>query len=523
MILLIVDDETPTRSGLRTAIDWASLGISRVIEASDGEEGLQAVRREHPDIILSDVRMPRMDGVTMLEKVRAVCPETVFIFMSGFSDKDYLMAAIRLGAVSYVEKPLNFTEVRGAVSDAVQRCLRIAQEKEAITAADTVRVRELALKFTDPSPDAVTDRDLSYFDKYGSADVFSSAATLLLSLDQRCDLPGDFLPALENAFHERLKMKHLHFAAAQKHPYLFVFHLFRKDGLSEAALLDAAESLLASLSRKEPAYIAAGPAVKGVRRLYSSYSSAVLTLQHAFFFPPGTILYGYGNKILTRPSFAAAHTGPAPEDLFPRITEAWSSEQPMEAQTVLSEFFTCLSGRSDLLVRQVRTLYFRLAGALSEIRAGKQFRSQDPASSAALDSMELCFCLGEMHRVLVMLSASYFEDLKSHSAERSVADLIRNYIMQHYADPLLSTKEISDHVNLSASYACTVFKNETGKTLNQFITEFRMEKAKELLRDPRSHITGIAQLVGYNDGNYFGKAFKKYTGLSPSEYREGNL
>ena len=132
MILLIVDDETPTRSGLKTAIDWASLGITRVIEASDGEEGLQAVRREHPDIILSDVRMPRMDGVTMLEKVRAVCPETVFIFMSGFSDKDYLMAAIRLGAVSYVEKPLNFTEVRGAVSDAVQRCLRIASFSWAI-------------------------------------------------------------------------------------------------------------------------------------------------------------------------------------------------------------------------------------------------------------------------------------------------------------------------------------------------------------------------------------------------------
>ena len=84
----------------------------------------------------------------------------------------------------------------------------------------------------------------------------------------------------------------------------------------------------------------------------------------------------------------------------------------------------------------------------------------------------------------------------------------------------LSVKDISEHVYLSTSYVCTLFKTETHQTLNQYITEYRMEKAKQLLSDPRYKITDISSKVGYSDGNYFSKSFKKIVGLSPSEYRE---
>ena len=83
--------------------------------------------------------------------------------------------------------------------------------------------------------------------------------------------------------------------------------------------------------------------------------------------------------------------------------------------------------------------------------------------------------------------------------------------------------DISSHVFLSSSYVFNFFKNETGQTLNQYLTEFRMEKAKLLLRDARYKISDISSRVGYSDGNYFGKSFKKYSGLSPSEYREKNM
>ena len=104
--------------------------------------------------------------------------------------------------------------------------------------------------------------------------------------------------------------------------------------------------------------------------------------------------------------------------------------------------------------------------------------------------------------------------------ENSTLFLIKDYISKNYSDSSLSIKDISDHVHLSSSYLCTVFKTETDQTLNQYLTNFRMEKAKQLLADPRNKISEIAARVGYGDQNYFGKTFKKVVGLSPSEYRE---
>ncbi|MEG2037031.1 MAG: helix-turn-helix transcriptional regulator, partial [Ruthenibacterium sp.] len=96
-------------------------------------------------------------------------------------------------------------------------------------------------------------------------------------------------------------------------------------------------------------------------------------------------------------------------------------------------------------------------------------------------------------------------------------------IRREFSADTLSVKDVSDHVFLSAAYACTLFKAETGQTINQFITEFRLEKAKQLLMDPRHTIADISAQVGYADGNYFGKSFKRFVGLSPSEYREKML
>ena len=96
---------------------------------------------------------------------------------------------------------------------------------------------------------------------------------------------------------------------------------------------------------------------------------------------------------------------------------------------------------------------------------------------------------------------------------------IKEFIHQNYQNESLSVKSISDHVMRSAPYVCTFFKSETGQTLNQYITEYRVEKARSLLEDPRYKITDVAEKVGYLDVNYFGKIFKKTVGLSPSEYR----
>ena len=116
-----------------------------------------------------------------------------------------------------------------------------------------------------------------------------------------------------------------------------------------------------------------------------------------------------------------------------------------------------------------------------------------------------------------------FQSIEGASQEDSTIFMIKDYISKHYSEERLSIKEIGDHVFLSASYICTYFKTQTGQTLNQYITEYRMERAMQLLQDKRYAITDISEKVGYNNGNYFGKSFKKFTGLTPSQYRDKML
>ena len=139
------------------------------------------------------------------------------------------------------------------------------------------------------------------------------------------------------------------------------------------------------------------------------------------------------------------------------------------------------------------------------------------------EMIEQCFTYEDLHRILLEKTDRFFTELQTAVQENPTILLIKDYISKNYMNETLSVKDISSHVFLSASYVCTYFKNETGLTLNQYLTEYRMEKAKQLLSDPRYKITDISSQVGYSDGNYFGKSFKKYSGLSPSEYREKTL
>lgn len=117
--LLIADDESFTRQGILETIPWKALNISEVREAYDGQNALEIIKDFEPDILLTDVRMPRLNGIELSFKVRELYPNCSIIFMSGFSDKEYLKSAIHLKAISYVEKPIDLDELEISIRNAV--------------------------------------------------------------------------------------------------------------------------------------------------------------------------------------------------------------------------------------------------------------------------------------------------------------------------------------------------------------------------------------------------------------------
>lgn len=126
--VLIVDDEAMPRKVLKEHLPWESLKIAQIVQASDGLEAIEQARLYKPDIIISDVKMPRMNGLEMASEIRGFCPQCQFIFLSGYSDKEYLKSAIRLKAASYVEKPIDLEEIEEALTEVVSELEKLQKE-----------------------------------------------------------------------------------------------------------------------------------------------------------------------------------------------------------------------------------------------------------------------------------------------------------------------------------------------------------------------------------------------------------
>lgn len=174
-----------------------------------------------------------------------------------------------------------------------------------------------------------------------------------------------------------------------------------------------------------------------------------------------------------------------------------------------------------LLPNQVKDDYYKLFIALENAARSAHISTHE--SETILDYLDHAHTLYQLHETLCEKTKEYFDALSDQQTENSTVFVIQDYIARNYMDPMLSVKTISDYVNRSAPYVCTMFKKETDQTLNQYITEYRIEKAKRLLENQGTKISEISSDVGYTDGNYFGKSFKKYVGLTPSEYREKML
>lgn len=520
MKLLIVDDEMLTRTGLISSIPWEDLGIDEVYEASDGAEGLKMAEQYQPELILSDVRMPRMNGIDMMYKIRETSPDTVFIFMSGYSDKEYLKAAIKLRAVNYVEKPLDLAEIEQAVRTAAERHLQIIESRRSQNLRFNLYASQLAMALTHPwkSNEAANRQLASQFcRKYGETDIFHASFTVIVQASEALELPVDYLQTVEKQLHDMVRPLHLHLISVAKKPNMFVFHFFRRMDITPQLLLSVESYVKTIFSPSRNFRFSMGNTSAGIHKVYDSYSSAVIALQSTYFFEPGTCLSleklkNSGKKEL-------------PEQLIKHFTAALEQADAEQTGSIIDNLYTCCYNSPAFLERSIQSLYYQLFTVLSDQCRKKQISIESMPSTPEklLVYTESFFFYQALHQTLKNILDDFFRLLNSAEPENSSVYLIKSYIHRHYGNPMLSTKEISEYASLSASYACTIFKNETGQTLNQYLTEYRLNKARELLSDPRNTVSSVSTMVGYNDSNYFSKAFKKYTGISPTVYREGRM
>ena len=454
--------------------------------------------------------------------------------MSGYSDKEYLQAAIRVRAVSYVEKPVSISEVETAVREAMayheqmNRSLRYTslehREKEAQLAlllagadgdrsADSREGRNAGRAQNAPQQDLISRlQKESGFPSEGR-NVFTavllktfpaftgSGDPMLLSLSDALDAASSSLPVD-------------HILGLRRDNVLIVW-LGSRTGLTDYTLDEITRRLTAPLSRSRRWFLAVGPACRGAAKASGSCAQADALLSTAFYCDYDTVLRG--------PVPQLSGQG-IPERQIRSFAEAANEHDTEKLLAIEEELFGQVCRERAVRPSRVRDTYFKLYIALERGLSAQQ----SPLASRPADAQELpiwdriqsCQTFRELHEMLVRDIREAERSAASSAAESGPAALMAEYIRKNYRVDTLSVRDISSCAGLSTAYACTVFKAKTGKTMNQYLTDYRIEKAKHLLEDPRIRISEISSQVGYLDGNYFGKTFKKVTGLSPSEYRE---
>ena len=519
MTLLIIDDEELTRTGIVETMNWPELGIGTVLQADDGIRGLEMARIHRPDIMLCDIRMPRMDGIEMLSQIESFLPDTIVIFMSGYSDKEYLKAAIRFQAVSYIEKPFLPSEMEDAIREAVRRSHQKTQIHRGRALLSKALSSRLASCLTEPYGSQKEEIARIAAELCLPLGADSWFCVLLLHMEHRVDLSNIDTDQIGRDLESQPDIRDLSCLCVTRRENYLACVLVSPSVIHTQPVEKSASYLMKRYSVYGKCYLTIGDIRRGEENCYESFASAVVLMQSTFFFPEGSILRPADRSAAAGDNREFREEAPDFEEKLSSALDTPDADRCRSCLTMLHDYF---GENMSVFPNDAKDLYFRLL-LLVEKAAGRYLLETPSSEESIVSSLENCFSFSELHEMLSVKTEHFLSGLNNRSREDAAIVLIRSYIAGHYRNPSLSVKDISAHVFLSASYLCTYFKNETGTTLNQYITSYRMEKAKELLSDLRYKIADISAMVGYNDGNYFGKSFKKYTGLSPSEFREKML
>lgn len=525
--LLIVDDEKNTREGLRKTIPWADLGIGKVYEAQNGIEGLQVVEEIKPELILCDVRMPKMDGIVFSQKVKEMYPSCKIIFLSGFSDKEYLKSAIKLGAVDYIEKPARIADLKAVVINAV-RLIREEAGKQAreqvieqhLNESRLLLRQELALKLIEQTTDftSLSEHNQRIYAFLGENSGYTAAAVLVSggsgsgenSVSSFCKSIVQWLNT------DEISLRYGCLSSSIKDTVLAI--IFTKRLGHREALQPEIRDFFTCLMDKaaEAGYkcsIGIGEPVALLDKIPLSYASAFDAADKQFFRGSGRILFpgpGEGQEWQLNDEFYAVFERQLAENLR---DEAVKAVYKLTADLRRSE-------KTDK--SHIRSIYIKLYSMVEDIY-GRIFPDAGTTAGAAggiwMDAVGLV-TLDDMEKWLLTRLNAFFDSFAAMGSDDAIIYKIKAYIGRHYSNKAISLKLIADNVHLSLNYMCNVFKSKTGCTINDYITRVRLEKARALLKDGSRKTYEVADAAGFENPNYFAKLFKGHYGETPSEYRE---
>ena len=501
--ILIVDDEKLERRGIRFLLKREE-GEFQILEASNGKDALGVLASNHVDILFSDVKMPYMNGLELTEAAREEYPDLEIVIFSGYNDFSYAREALRYGVVDYVLKPVDPEEFHKTFQRVMENLSTRAEKEELQNRREDYLKKYFFMDYlyTGKEENLTKLKELS-----GKSEEDYEKYTRMILVSAS----NGFFETEEEHFLKSLKeelQREVHYVNLNSNESVFLFCEKYADYHA------VAEKMYRFFSQQfsSECYFAVSGELEGWREMPEELRALEELLEEQFY-QPKQHLFFHGEK-------EEENTANPAEDS--EIMEQITKDIKFKDLSHLQQDFQRLEGKyrenkqfSDMYVK------FVFSGILKEL--SEQTNGLDEKMlSKKVDRLYRCRNIQDVIDIVKEALKEYEQCIREQEdGFRTEITKVKSYIYHHYQEKEIGAETLAAMVYLSPGYLSSIFKEETGMTLNRFIREVRMNKAKELLETTNMKISGIAKEVGFSNSSYFCRSFREFFGDTPEACRKG--
>lgn len=523
--VLLVDDEEEVIQVIMKKINWEGLGFSVIGYANNGVKALEMVEEFQPDVVMTDIKMPYMDGMELSGRIKTEFPATKILLFTGYDEFEYAKEAVHLEVEEYILKPVNSIELTNVLTQVKIKLDQEISEKRNVAILEKHYQESLPLLQADfysaliegqldreEIREELSDYQISLEGPCYCCLVVHTSATQLPENIQHRLLATSVQKQAQEKLGDRWRSKSFSYLGNT----VMICQLEHENQISE--LTDECHRFCRYAHRILGAVVTVGigQVCRDLEELDQSYRGAREAVSYR-------VLYG-ASRAVNIMEIAPQETVQGARDsegelakLFKRIRLGTEEEVVREAEKYLDRL--CFPEKS---LQQHHIDVMEMLGALYRFAGNNDIAGE----FYSRDMRELYVRLldmdpEELRRWLTNLSLFFREGLIS-ARSRSTQSFVtkaEEYVRNHYMDEGLSLDSVCQVLGVSNSYFSTVFKKETGKSFTGYLTDYRMDLAARLLIETSEKSYMIAKNLGYSDPNYFSYVFKRRFGVSPSKYR----
>ena len=540
--IFLAEDEVVVRETIKRMIPWEELGFELVGEAADGEMALPLLIRQQPDLLITDIKMPFMDGLTLARLAKKEIPGLKVVSLSGYDDFNYAKQVIGIGVEDYLLKPITKNALIERLSEIRSRYEHEKTQKEYYEKFQ----REMQAYEKNSSRDffeALVGGSMDMMEVYKRAeklglDIVAEAYNVLIftmncdedfsgQRDEYSSWEAESLELLENFF------------AGHSSAMLFRSNIFsygvllkgQRETIEEntRACVDEIRKILSRQDGRREWFLAVGQSVDRLSQIQKSYHTASRAFSQRYLYDEN-ILYYDEMETMEHPG-GQAETGDNAylqkvdvNALNPAILQKFlSNGLQEETENFVKDYFYAIGQEpmESLVFRNYVILNVRFS-VISFIKGlgcdTNEMESADTEEVLAESGKNMESAIAYAKKMISQ--AIEIRDQNSGNKNRSILKTAVDLIDSHYMEEDISLNTVANVANVSSNHFSALFSQNMGQTFIEYLTTLRMNKAKELLRCTGMRSSEIAGEIGYKDAHYFSYLFKKTQGMTPSDYRK---